>query len=155
MVLNYILVGCPCLQNTINFNVNNFITLLKPWTGVVAAWKADVNRKHLTSDFFVLKKGTTRMCDQWKRLQCWWRTGNSPSFFVPTLGNLPYPEVKKVLMPGGQAQVEGGWVGGAGRSPRGVLGISSDGDDRRIFWGLKFSIPGFFWVRKFGKYFFW
>ena len=36
----------------------------------------------------------------------------------------------------------------------GVLGISSDGDDRRIFLGLKFSIPGFFWVRKFGKYFF-
>ena len=34
--------------------------------------------------------------------------------------------------------------------PRGVLGISSDRDDRRIFWGLKFSIPGFFWVRKFG-----
>ena len=38
--------------------------------------------------------------------------------------------------------------------PRGVLGISSDGDDRRIFLGLKFLIPGFFWVRKFGKYFF-
>ena len=36
----------------------------------------------------------------------------------------------------------------------GVLRISSDGDDRRIFLGLKFSIPGFFWVRKFGKYFF-
>ena len=36
----------------------------------------------------------------------------------------------------------------------GVLGILSDGDDRRIFLGLKFSIPGFFWVRKFGKYFF-
>ena len=36
----------------------------------------------------------------------------------------------------------------------GVLGISSDEDDRRIFWGLKFSDPGFFWVRKFGKYFF-
>ena len=36
----------------------------------------------------------------------------------------------------------------------GVLGISSDGDGRRIFWGLKFLIPGFFWVRKFGKYFF-
>ena len=32
----------------------------------------------------------------------------------------------------------------------GVLGISSDGDDGRIFLGLKFSIPGFFWVRKFG-----
>ena len=41
-------------------------------------------------------------------------------------------------------------VGGGG----GVLGISSDGDDQRIFLGLKFSIPGFFWVRKFGKYFF-
>ena len=36
------------------------------------------------------------------------------------------------------------------RAPEGVLGISSDGDDRRIFLGLKFSIPGFFWVRKFG-----
>ena len=40
------------------------------------------------------------------------------------------------------------------QTPAGVLGISSYGDDRRIFWGLKFSIPGFFWVRKFGKYFF-
>ena len=29
------------------------------------------------------------------------------------------------------------------RTPGGVLGISSDGDDRRIFLGLKFSIPGF------------
>ena len=28
----------------------------------------------------------------------------------------------------------------------GVLGILSDGDDRRIFWGFKFSIPGFFGV---------
>ena len=36
----------------------------------------------------------------------------------------------------------------------GVVGISSDRDDRRIFLGLKFSIRGFFWVRKFGKYFF-
>ena len=36
-------------------------------------------------------------------------------------------------------------------NPRGgVLGISSDGDDQTIFLGLKFSIPGFFWVRKFG-----
>ena len=38
--------------------------------------------------------------------------------------------------------------------PGGVLGISSDGDNRRIFLGLKFSILGFFWVQKFGKYFF-
>ena len=29
-------------------------------------------------------------------------------------------------------------------SPGGVLQISSDGDDRRIFLGLKFSIPEFF-----------
>ena len=39
--------------------------------------------------------------------------------------------------------------------PEGVLRISSDGDDQRIFLGLKFLIPRFFWVGKFGKYFFW
>ena len=38
---------------------------------------------------------------------------------------------------------------------RGVLRISSDGVDRRILLGLKFLIPGFFKVGKFGKYFFW
>ena len=42
--------------------------------------------------------------------------------------------------------------------PRGGGGgefrISSHGDDRRIFLGLKFLMPGFFWVGKFGKYFF-
>ena len=36
----------------------------------------------------------------------------------------------------------------------GVLRISSDGNDRRIFLGLKFLIPGYFWVGKSGKYFF-
>ena len=35
---------------------------------------------------------------------------------------------------------EEGGVGGGGV----VLQISSDEDDRRVFWGLKFSIPGFF-----------
>ena len=35
---------------------------------------------------------------------------------------------------------------------RGSSGISSDGVDRRIFGGFKFSIPGFSWVGKFGKY---
>ena len=35
---------------------------------------------------------------------------------------------------------------------QGVLRVSSHGDDRMIFWGLKFSIPGFFWAGKFGKY---
>ena len=39
-------------------------------------------------------------------------------------------------------------------NPEGVLRISSDGDDRRIFLGLKSSIPGFFGLGKFGKYFF-
>ena len=38
---------------------------------------------------------------------------------------------------------------GGGGGGGGVLGISSDGDDRRIFLGLKFSIPGFFWLRVF------
>ena len=33
-------------------------------------------------------------------------------------------------------------------SPGGVLGILSDGDDRKIFLGLKLSIPGFFWGTK-------
>ena len=39
----------------------------------------------------------------------------------------------------------GGWV---------LRMISSDRDDRRIFWGLKFSISGFFWVGKFYQAFF-
>ena len=43
---------------------------------------------------------------------------------------------------------------GRGGGERGSSGISSDGVDRRIFLGLKFSIPGFSWVGKFGKYFF-
>ena len=37
----------------------------------------------------------------------------------------------------------------------GVLGILSDGDDQRIFLGLKFLILGFFWVRKIWQVFFW
>ena len=36
----------------------------------------------------------------------------------------------------------------------GVFRISSDRDNQRIFGGFKFSILGFFWVGKFGKYFF-
>ena len=39
------------------------------------------------------------------------------------------------------------------QNPGRVLHISSDRDDLRIFWGLKFSIPRFFWEGKFGKYF--
>ena len=37
----------------------------------------------------------------------------------------------------------------------GVLWTSCDRDDRRIFWGLKFPISGFFWLGKFGQVFFW
>ena len=37
--------------------------------------------------------------------------------------------------------------------PSGVLQISSDGDDRGILGGLKFSIPGFYCVGKNDKYF--
>ena len=52
------------------------------------------------------------------------------------------------IRPPGQLPIgEGGSGGGAD------LWISSDRDDRRIFLGLKFSIPGFYWFGKFGKYF--
>ena len=53
------------------------------------------------------------------------------------------------------------WLVTGKQVPAGVLRISSDGHNRRIclfFFlgggGLKFSIPGCFWVGKFGKYFF-
>ena len=39
-------------------------------------------------------------------------------------------------------------------NPTGGTADLSDGDDRRIFLGLKFSIPGYIWVGKFGKYVF-
>ena len=35
----------------------------------------------------------------------------------------------------------------------GVIRISTDGDDQRIFWGVKFSFQAFFRLGKFGKYF--
>ena len=41
------------------------------------------------------------------------------------------------------------------QKPMGVLWISCDRDDRRIFLGLKFPISGFFWLGKFGQVFFW
>ena len=37
----------------------------------------------------------------------------------------------------------------------GVLGISGDGDDERIFLGFKFLIPGFFLGTKILQVFFW
>ena len=61
---------------------------------------------------------------------------------------------KSANAPGVRPRWRGGGWGALGAAPKGVLGISSDGNDRRIYSVLKFSIPGFFWVRKFGKYFF-
>ena len=51
------------------------------------------------------------------------------------LANVSHAECFSLLL------VPGVWAGGMGWR---VLRISSDGDDRRIFLGLKFSIPGFF-----------
>ncbi len=42
-------------------------------------------------------------------------------------------------------------MGGGGG---GLLGISSDREDQRIFWDWKFLIPGFLRVGKFGKQYF-
>ncbi len=39
------------------------------------------------------------------------------------------------------------------KPPGGLLRLVNDGDDQRIFLGLIFSILGFFWARRFGKYF--
>ena len=45
---------------------------------------------------------------------------------------------------------------GEQKPQRGGLRISSGRDDRRIFWGLKNSISGFFFLAgKFWKVFFW
>ena len=67
-----------------------------------------------------------------------------PNLYTSTIPPVNFPKMCLILdhlIPTlSQAIVPGG----------GVLGISSDGDDRRIFLGLKFSIPGFFWVGKFG-----
>ena len=46
-----------------------------------------------------------------------------------------------------QESQQGEWGGG-------VLRLPSDRNDQRIFWGLKFSILGFFWVGKFWQVFF-
>ena len=49
----------------------------------------------------------------------------------------------------------GGAVGGSGWGRGGrVLQISSDGDDQRIFWGVKFLILGIFLGKKIWQVFF-
>ena len=52
------------------------------------------------------------------------------------------------------AREEGSSGRGRGDPGRGVLRVLSDWDDQRILGSLKFAIPGFFCVGKFGKYFF-
>ena len=37
----------------------------------------------------------------------------------------------------------------------GVLRVSSDWDDRKIFWGWEFSVPGFLGLENLAKVFFW
>ena len=61
------------------------------------------------------------------------------------------PELGVQKVPNRHTQKTEDRGGGGGRV--GVLQISSDTDDRRIFLGLKFSIPGFLGVGKFGQCF--
>ena len=53
-----------------------------------------------------------------------------------------------------EGAIEGVRIKGCLPQGGGVLWISSDKDDRRIFGGLKSSISGFFWVEKFWQVFF-
>ena len=63
-------------------------------------------------------KCNTRLCDQWKVLQCWLRTGHLPAFFVPVDGHLAaqvslppgnlHDAREKMPMPGGYPQGGGG-----------------------------------------------
>ena len=78
-----------------------------------------LQRKTLLETKNCTLNGTIRLCDKWKMLQYWRRTGHLPSFFVLTPGDLTakespplgicYRRQKNLLMPGGPP-------GGAGRS---------------------------------------
>ena len=82
--------------------------------------KTLIETKNLTLKYL---KWHVWLCDQWKMLQCWRRTGHLPSFFVPTPGDLTVqesppqkfadPRQKKMLMPRGSAPGEGAGGGGA------------------------------------------
>ena len=48
------------------------------------------------------------LCDQWKMLQCWWRTVHLPSFFVPNPGDLT-AQGKKNANARGSARGGRGW----------------------------------------------
>ena len=50
----------------------------------------------------------------------------------------------------------GNWKGCCNKpwTPKGILRISSDGDDQRNFLGLKYVISGFFWIGNFWQVFF-
>jgi len=43
------------------------------------------NKKSQIKNENHFKNGTTRLCDKWKMLQCWWEMGHLTLFFVSTL----------------------------------------------------------------------
>ena len=63
----------------------------------------------IETKFRTLKCFNIRLCDQWKMLQCWQRTGYLPSFLVPTLGDLTAQEYPPpgISLPRG---TERGWL---------------------------------------------
>ena len=77
------------------------------------------------------KPGNKEAKYEFRQCKRWWSNGLKAQNYHPT------PPLQWIPQGGGECC----W-------------ISSDGDDPRIIWGLKFSITGFFWVGKFGKYFF-
>ena len=94
----------------------------------------------------MLKMAAIWLCDQWKMLQCWRRTGHLPSFFVPTLGELTaqespppgicHPRQKKCL----RLRVSQG-VGGGG---------STAGIDWCIMWVMSPWLSSFYFVWTYG-----
>ena len=74
----------------------------------------------------MLKSAPIRLCDQWKMLQCWRRTGYLPSFFVPTPGDwqLKSPHPREFGIQGQKnANARGSARGGGGGSGLGAAGI--------------------------------
>ena len=102
-------------------------------------WQVD----YLGNNAFQLAKYATMLC-------------NKLSDYLTFMANSEWVYNRKLELEV-QTRSNARWIHGGGElslPPALVLQISSDGDDRRILWGLKVSIPGFFWVGKFGKFFF-
>ena len=78
------------------------------------------------------KPGNKEAKYEFRQCKRWWSNGLKAQNYHPT------PPLQWIP----------GWGGGGG------CWISSDGNDPRIIWGLKFSIPGFFLGRKIWQVFF-